>query len=204
MRLAKAEEFQQRLAEARDRGQERRANEMSARLAAKGINTEPRKEDGTYDFDRAQGLLAKATFQSWDDDKRLERDAKSLARDTKRELRYWEQAQDGRFGVGAQKEAFASRDRIAQLRADVEAGDNQRGTLSEPSGWRALAERNLSNDAKKATAVDNLVKAANAKTMSYQDLAKSFGTTIEKIEEYLKDGVLSPEELEEVFGAQAS
>jgi hypothetical protein len=194
--------FQQALANNRANSRFNGAERLAEQLSAKGLDQMPVKE-GRPDMDKMRGLLSAATFQAWDDDKTLDRAAGDLERSTKRELRYWEDAQDGSFGVGAQIQAMAAQDRIAQLRADLNVG-NKRGSLSGPDGWRELAERELSNNAKRAAATDNLVKAANTKTMSYQDLASSFGTTIEKIEEYLKDGVLSPEELQQVFGSPAS
>jgi transposase len=185
----------------RDNSRINEAERLAEQLEAKGIDQMPVK-DGRPDLDRMRGMLSAATFQEWDDDKMLDRAGERLARSTKRELRYWDQAQDGRFGVGAQNAAMSreNQDRIAQLRADVEMGES-RGTLSEPGGWRGLAERDLSNNAKRAATAQNIVDAANAKTLSYKELAEKFKTSIENIEKYIgDDGVFSPDELSLMLG----
>jgi hypothetical protein len=184
------------------------ADQLSSRLGEKGIEITDSltKADGTLDPNKARGLLSASTFQQWDDDKMLDRAAKDLERRTKRELRYLEQAQDGEFGVGAQTQAMSSENqqRAAKLRAGIDAGDNDRNSLSGPGAWRRFAETELNNSAKQNAAVQNLIQATNARTMSYQDLAKTFGVTMESLEKYLKDGVLSPEEAAEIFAQQSN
>jgi hypothetical protein len=184
------------------------ADQLSSRLGEKGIEITDSltKADGTLDPNKARGLLSASTFQQWDDDKMLDRAAKDLERRTKRELRYLEQAQDGKFGVGAQTQAMSSENqqRAAKLRAGIDAGDNDRNSLSGPGAWRRFAETELNNSAKQNAAVQNLIQATNARTMSYQDLAKTFGVTMESLEKYLKDGVLSPEEAAEIFAQQSN
>jgi hypothetical protein len=178
---------------------------LASRLEAKGVDQMPTK-DNRPDVDKMRGMLSASTFQQWDDDKMLDRSAKQVEKDTRRELRYWTQAQDGRFGVGAQNAAMSRENqaRIAQLRADVDQGENKRQSLSGPRGWRQIAERELSNNAKNAAAATNLEKAANAQKQTYAEAAQNLGLTLEELFRKIRGGELTPEEQMAAFGQAAA
>jgi len=200
MRLAKAEEFQQRLAERRRDREFAEAEQLSSRLADKGIDQTPTKKDGTPDVDKMRGMLSAATFQSWDDDKRFNRTAADLEKQDKRELRYWEQAQEGRFGVGAQQEAIKQRGRVAQLRAQIDAGESDRGGL-EPGFYRARAEREDQANRVANVAVQESAESNRAQAAINEKVAKFIADkNFKELQEFL--ATLTDEERAQIFPTQ--
>lgn len=197
----RARRFQQALVDNRARANQRSAAELTPKLAELGVPYSPVGKDGSFDTDRAQGLIAKATFQQWDDDKRLDKQAERLAKETRRELRGLRNYQEN-MGPRLNPESVqALTGRIVELETDLSEAANRRGGMSETSYWRMKAEAQYNNQSRQAQAAKNLEDAANARSMSYKDLASALGTSVDNILKYLEDGVISPEELAAARGS---
>lgn len=197
----RARRFQQALVDNRARANQRSAAELTPKLAKLGVPYSPVGKDGSFDTDRAQGLIAKATFQQWDDDKRLDKQAERLAKETRRELRGLRNYQETMGWRLNPESARELTDRIVELETDVSEAANRRGGMSETSYWRMKAEAQYNNQSRQAQAAKNLEDAANARSMSYKDLASALGTSVDNILKYLEDGVISPEELAAARGS---
>lgn len=191
----RARRFQQALVDNRARANQRSASELTPKLAQLGVQYSPTRKDGSFDTDRAQGLIAKATFQQWDDDKRLDTQAERLAKETRRELRGLRNYQEF---MGPRLDPESSREltnRIVELETDLSEAANRPGGMSEPSYWRMKAESQFRNQSRDAQATKNLDVAANARSMRYKDLAAVLGISVDNILKYIEDGVITPEEL---------
>lgn len=198
----RARRFQQALVDNRARANQRSAAELTPKLAELGAATSPIRPDGSFDTDRAQGMIARATFQQWDDDKRLDKQADRLAKETRRELRGLRNYQEN---MGPRLNPESSEEltkRITELETDLSEAANRRGGMSETSYWRMKAERQFSNQAKNAQADKNLEDAANARSRSYKDLSAALGISTDNIRKFLADdGVITPEELAAARGS---
>jgi hypothetical protein len=117
---------------------EAEADQLSARLKEKGLPNEPRKNDGSYDADKARGMLAQKTFDDWDYDKRLARDAVRAERDARGQLSDLRRKE--RRGAATPEDRLAMRD----LERSVEAGEQERDGL-RPGYWRSVAEDEARN-----------------------------------------------------------
>lgn len=197
----RARRFQQALVDNRARANQRSAAELTPKLAELGAATSPVRPDGSFDTDRAQGMVARATFQQWDDDKRLDKQADRIAKETRRELRGLRNYQEN---MGPRLNPQSSEEltkRITELETDLSEAADKPGGLNEPSYWRMKAESQYTNQSRQARAAKNLEDAANARSMTYKDLAAALGTSVDNILKYLDDGVITPEELAAARGS---
>lgn len=127
----------------RNRALEVEADQLAARLREKGLPDEPRKEDGSFDADKARGMLSQKTFDDWDYDKRLARNAVRLERDARAELRDLRSATRSRFGATGRRDGQAPNQeelaRMRELENMIETGEQERDGL-RPGFWRSVAE----------------------------------------------------------------
>lgn len=157
-RQAERADRQNKLAAARkagrDRGLEMEEEQLSARLKEKGISPEAAatKVEKTYldelagtkgtrtgfDANKARGMLAQKTFDDWDYDKRLARDAVRAERDARGQLSDLRRKE--RRGAATAEDRLAMRD----LESSIETGEQERDGLL-PGYWRSVAEDEARN-----------------------------------------------------------
>lgn len=88
--------------EIRDRLDGEQRDALTARLKEAGIENAPTKKDGSFDADRAKGMLAQRTFETWDEEKRMLATGKEQQKMDRQRLRLVNQAlREGRGDAAA-------------------------------------------------------------------------------------------------------
>jgi hypothetical protein len=149
-RAEAAEEFQQRLAERRRDRKFAEAEQLSSRLADKGIDQTPTKKDGTPDVDRMRGMLSAATFQEWDEADRMLAQGRAQQKSDRQRLRQVNIALregGGRGGLMSNAERAALESEAANLRnATQYMNDEALRSYGRDSEQTRLAEIRKANE----------------------------------------------------------
>jgi hypothetical protein len=206
-----------RVAEMREKGRNRRKEmeneQLQAQLKRKGIPLEAASTEvemtyldelsgtkGTptgFDANKARGLLSAATFQKWDDDRALDEAGERARQANAKTLRYWQNAQEGRYGVAAQRDAMQNQDLIQTLLNNKASGEANPDRMDEAGFWRTAAEGKYNAAVRTQQAASNMDEVANLQNRSVEQISEMFGASFETVSEMLKDG-LSLKELEEL------
>ena len=201
--MARAQKFQETLANNRreramnrltDSGYDWKSEDSAALFNPDGtLNTAKAKRAA----DLAQGQKVRATFQSWDADKELERRAVAMQKDARSEERYLRQAQRGAYGLMAQRESQSpeGRARITQLQNNLAAGESNRGGL-EPGFWRQEAEKVDAAGTERRAAVMNLEKADQAKVKSLMENSTNLVEAMARLYKDFEEGKITKEQMD--------
>lgn len=219
-----AKGFQDDLLEETERNRTRREkvsdyqNELvEKRLTDSGYNWKSAEsadlyEDGKLNIDKAkraadkaEGLRARATLQSWDDDKILNKRAEDIKQNNIRTRNYLRSAQEGRYGLGVLKDAFLPENQrlLAQLEADFAAAEKSPGSLSTPSFWRVKAETEYNNAVRDIQADKNIQDAASIQTKSSKNVSETINAQLQELFRKYQNGELTIEEFQKAMASQS-
>lgn len=148
----------------------------------------------TFSPEKARAILAKHTFQKWENDEILDRQAVQLERDKRAQRSYLLSARRGAFGPAVQERANSEEQTAALQQIETELNQG----YGKPDFWREQAELLDGANARLRVAEDNIVSANNATAASAQENQENLQKMLQQLYRDFEDGKFSADGLSRI------